>query len=131
MKFYFDYFYYRIFKLFIKERSDKGSRAIFFITMVEVCLFLGILQIALVFFCEKDGIELFLSYYSWLVLLVIFPVGFINYNMYRDRYNEFDDYWGNETKRRRVLKGLLMILTAIVAFGILFYSLSYLNKLKR
>ena len=114
MKFYFDYFYYRITKMFIKYPSDRGIRAILLISLIQSLLLISAIEICLPLFLEKGEIKQLLNQFVWVIAFVVFGLFFLNFLKYRGRYVEFNQHWQNELQAKKIIKGLLVILSLIV-----------------
>ncbi len=131
MKFYFDYFYYRIMKLFLRYPSDRGVRAITLISLMQSMLIISIIESSLPLFLRKDDIAMVLSQISWFILLVVLCLFFYNFQNYQGRYNEFDENWKSEANPKKAIKGLLIIISLLIPFVIYAYVTSRLYHITK
>jgi len=114
MKFYFDYFYYRIMKLFLNYPTDRGVRAIFLISLMQSMIVLSIIEGCLPIFLRKIEITELLGQIIWLIIFIVFGLFFINFLNYQGKYDKFDQHWKNESKSKKTTKGLLIILSLLI-----------------
>ncbi|MGZ3756021.1 MAG: hypothetical protein ACXVAY_20045 [Mucilaginibacter sp.] len=115
MNFYFDYFFYRISKLFRKYNGDQGARAIVAIAFIESALVLSIVQGSLCLFFDREVLLLFLAYIEWVIVFVVSFLSIINYLLFKGRYKEFDERWKNESKFKKRIKGALILISSVIA----------------
>jgi magnesium-transporting ATPase (P-type) len=125
MRFYFDYFYYRIMKLFLKYPTDRGVRAIFLISLMQSMIALSLIEGCLPFFLKKSEMAELLSQIIWLIVFIVFGLFFFNFLNYQGRYSEFDQHWQNESKAKKTIKGLLVIFSLLIPFVVYAYLTSW------
>lgn len=121
MRFYFDYFYYRVYKLFINYKSDGGSRALVFISLIQTFLILAIIEFYFIIFARNSLVE-FKRYIPSLIVFLVFILCVVNYFKYRGRYKEFDEFCRADSKSNKRIKGILMVLTVVLTFLIYNYA---------
>ncbi|RZL36236.1 MAG: hypothetical protein EOP00_29665, partial [Pedobacter sp.] len=96
MYFFFDYFYYRITKLFFKKDGRTGATAIVLISLMQtLSLWLITGDPILGYYLtidESDKYAKYIGYIGGLIFLIIF---FINYKKYNGKYNKFRFHWQN------------------------------------
>ena len=131
MKFYFDYFYYRIMKLFLKYPTDRGVRAIFLISLMQSMIVISLIEGCLPLFLGKSAIAEILSQIIWLIVFVVFGLFFFNFLNYQGRYNEFEHYWKNETQQKKTIKGLLIIISLLIPFVVYAYITSWVYHITK
>ncbi len=128
MKFYFDYFYYRVAKFFLKYPTDKGVRAISIISLMQSLIVLSMIEGCLPLFLGKIAIARILSKITWLIVFIVSGSFFFNYLKYPRRYSEFDQHWQNETQTKKIVKGLLIVISFIITFIVYAYVTSWLYR---
>ena len=111
MNSFFDYIYYRVCKVFFKWDGIDGHRALWAVTMIQTVL---IADFVLAFFAFTWGRASLFPYskilgYSVVGILIILAI--VNSRKYDGRYNEFDAQWKDEFKNRKLLKGILVIIS--------------------
>jgi len=131
MKFYFDYFYYRIMKFFFRYPTDRGVRAIFLISLMQSLIVISVVEGCLPLFLGKIEIAEILSQIIWVIGLVVFGLFFVNFLKYQGKYNEFEQHWKNEPKKTKTIKGLLIITSLLVPFLLYVYVTSRLYDLAK
>lgn len=123
---FFDYHYYRVAKFYYKRDGSDATTAIISVSSVQ-----GWLMVNLLIFLKQllFGSEKFK--YGWIFLtLIMILILFYNYRKYTNKYLEFRNKWVNEDKRKRSLKGFIIILTIIFAWSLLFMNLFLINIMK-
>lgn len=126
MKFYFDYFYYRITKFFSKYPADKGIRAICLIGLTQSLFILSVVELSLPLFLHKSEIKMILSHFIWLAAIVVFVSFFLGFLNYNGKYPEYERHWRYESKTQKSFKGAAILLSSIASFIIFDFVTSWL-----
>ena len=128
MKTFFEYFYYRIAKLNFK--GNKPERAIISVTMTQFMVMLNILMgIYLLIF--PDIRRKFNIYESIFIIILFFVIDFYNGKLYKGRYQEFEERWGQETRQKKIKKMFVIVLTIVVAFCLVFVNAWIFDRFKK
>jgi amino acid transporter len=126
MKFYFDYFYYRITKVFLRYPTDQGIRAISLIVLMQSLVIISIIEICLPMFFGKGEIIQILGQFSWVIALIVLVLFYLNFLNYRRKYMKLEQHWQNEPKAKKILRGVLMIISFPVPFVVYAYITSWI-----
>jgi len=129
MKFYFDYFYYRISELFIKTKRDRGTRAVVIISIAQSVLVLTLTLLLQPLVLKRSDIHHMLTRFPWFIALVVFLFSFYNFLKYRGRYHEFAAHWCNEPKQKRKLKGVVIVISLIVPLLVYCFVTNWLHHI--
>lgn len=126
IKNFFDYHYYRIAKFYYKRDGSDATTALISVAAVQGWIIVNILLFIKEFFFETEKFK-----YSWIFFILIM-VGIIFYNKkrYKDKYLQFREKWINEKKRQKAINGILVILTIIFAWSLIFINMIILNSFK-
>jgi putative Mn2+ efflux pump MntP len=108
MNLYFDYLYYRMYRSFYKYDGESGARALVLITGTQTMLIGEIILLLLKLKFTQQEIKEYSKIIAGTIVLGL-GVAFLimNYKRYYDKYNRFHDYWKNESKRTRQIKGVI------------------------
>jgi hypothetical protein len=111
--FFFDYIYYRLYKINVNKGEYQGVPAIIAVSLIQALLIGGVLiWIARIFFDRFETAP-----YSKLIanLGVVFYVILMVYNFskFNNKYPQCEAEWGNEPNATKRLKGWLVALVII------------------
>lgn len=124
MKYFFKKQYYYMSKYnkkIFKNWNGWESQAIISITMVEFLIILNILVgIYLAFSPETK--RKFNTYEIIIFLVLFFGLDYYNNKLYKGRFEEFDELWGNESKKNKIISMITIVLTIIIAWGLVFIN---------
>jgi len=124
MNFYFEYFYYRVCKLYFRFDGEDGTRALICVTLCQT----GLLASVIVFLLRQLYTKSELASYSKVTAsIVVFGaviLHIINFRKLNGRYNEFNTFWKDESPQLRIRKGFLVLLSFIVPW-LLFVFVSF------
>ena len=126
MKTFFEYLYYRIAKL---NFVNNFERAIISVTIVQ---FLVIINAFLIINLKLfNGVERkFKTYEIIIFLLLFFGLDYYNNKLYKGRFEEFDARWGNESKKKKIFNMIIIVLTIIIAWGLVFINAWIFGRFK-
>ncbi|KPH13812.1 hypothetical protein [Chryseobacterium sp. ERMR1:04] len=126
IKNFFDYHYYRIAKFYYKRDGSDATTALISVSSVQGWIIVNILLFIKEFFFETEKFK-----YGWIFfILIMVGIIFYNKNRYKDKYLQFRDKWINEKKREKAINGILVILTIIFAWSLIFINMIILNSVK-
>jgi len=114
MKFYFDYIYYRMYKAFFKWDGAGAYRALLGITMIQTLLFSEVVIVLIRIFFSHQQLKPFGKILAWSLLIIGIIFYILNYKAHKGKYNEYDSYWKAESENKKILKGILVILSLTV-----------------
>jgi hypothetical protein len=133
MNFYFDYVYYRISKLYLKYDKGRGVYGYLYILMTEGILLMDLLIFLERFFFTTQQIQGSKTIGPIIATISILPFGVFNYVKYilpKGKYEQFDNYWKNEPKAKRIIKGFLIFISLIIPW-LLQFLINPLNQCTR
>src|SRR5688572_11591556 len=114
MNFDFNYIYYRITKAYFKWDGRTGITGIVGITMIQVLLLMDMNAIFNVLFLSRNQTNDFVNFGKWVYLVLYFVLLGINYKKYSGQYNSFRAKWKEESKRQKVRKDVMVVLSLLV-----------------
>ena len=114
MKFYFDYIYYRVTKLYSKYPTDRGTRAIALIAMIQTASFLTVVESLLILSSNKGIMQLYLANLKWAFIFIVFGFGYFDFKKYIGQETLLEGYWKNDDKMKRRLKGICILISIIL-----------------
>jgi magnesium-transporting ATPase (P-type) len=118
-------------KLFLSYPSDRGVRAIFLISLMQSMIAMSLIEGCFPLFLEKSEMEALLKQIVLLISFVVLGFFFFNFLNYQGKYSEFDQNWKNETKSRKTIKGLLIIISLLIPFAVYAYVTSWVYQFVR
>jgi hypothetical protein len=123
MKSYIDYVYYRISKLYYKYDGGIGIYAMLVISLTEGLLVLDIFLFLEQFFFTKQQLQTSKLIGPIIVIVSIFPLSLFNYLRFvrpKGKYDVLNNLWKDESRIKRTIKGLLIFISLLVPWLILF-----------
>ena len=120
--FFFDYIYYRFYKLYYRWDGENGITALIGVSMIQCLIVFNIFLLGERFFYTKSQVALKGDSSIFAYIAVAFFIALLLYNgfKYRNKYNEFRDRWVEESQYNRKIKGILVLVTLIIPWVILF-----------
>jgi hypothetical protein len=117
MKTFFEYLYYRIAKLNFVKDFERATIS------VTVCQTLIIVNV--IFFLIYGPFEIHgkLNNYEYFGFLAIFfGLDYYNNKLYKGRFEAFDQKWGNEPKKDKIIGMIKVISFIILCWGLFFIN---------
>ena len=115
-RFFFDYIYYRITKTYFKWDGRTGGTAIVAISLIQALFVFDIMAIIARIFFDKLFFAPYTKAISPIAFILVFALGFFNYQKYNGTYNKFRSHWKDESETAQALKGLLVALSIFLPF---------------
>lgn len=127
MKDFFDYHYYRVAKYYYKRDGVDATTALISVSAVQAWILINIL----LFIKELFFQDINLKKYGWIIFLIVM-VGTLIYNniRYKNKYQELRNRWINENRKDKAINGLIVILTIIFSWLLIFFNLFMLKMIK-
>lgn len=120
MKNIFDYTYYRIAKFYFKRDGLEAFTALLTISLIYAFYLMDIFFLAkdLFFYAEKSNKVYLLE--KIVLLLILFLIYFYNKKRYKGKYFFFREKWSKESKSKKQIKGILVIIFILSPLLLLF-----------
>lgn len=127
MKDFFDYHYYRVAKFYYKRDGSDATTALISVSAVQGWLVINILLFIKELFFQD--IELT---YGWIVFLTVM-IGVLIYNKkkYKNKYSELRNRWIHENSKDKAINGLIIILTIIFSWLLIFINLLIVKMIQQ
>lgn len=127
MKDFFDYHYYRVAKFYYKRDGSSATTALISISAVQGWIIINIL----IFIKELFFQDINVKKYGWIIFLIVM-VSILIYNniRYKNKYQELRNRWINENRKDKTMNGLIIILTIIFSWLLIFINLFILKMIK-
>jgi len=119
---YLDYIYYRFTKAYMKWDGELGITGIMAVSLIVSFIIIDIYGIIhLTFFFEKYG-NSYKEEAKIIGILIMILIMIFFYNRYKGKYNEYCKMWDDESKKDKIINGILVILATLlpVAFPIIY-----------
>ncbi|WP_241310839.1 hypothetical protein [Chryseobacterium arthrosphaerae] len=122
---FFSYHYYRVAKFYYKRDGADATTALISVSAVQGWIIINILLFIKEILFNNEKLK-----YGWVVFLVVM-VGILFYNKkkYKNKYLELRSKWINEEKNNKIFNGILVILTIIFSWSLIFINLLILKKI--
>lgn len=125
---FFDYVFYRAYKLGVGRAKSPLAYASMIVSVMQ----------SLIIICLLSIIDFYTNYTHpdvWIYILVILTCYIINYYRYESNpwIDKMDEMWGGETENRKVTRGWLIVLlmAALVSAPLTFAKMGYKYKHKQ
>ncbi|GEN74255.1 hypothetical protein [Chryseobacterium lathyri] len=125
IKDFFDYHYYRVAKFYYKRDGADATTALISVSAVQTWIIINVLLFIKELFFQNEKLK-----YGWIVFLFIM-IGILIYNKrkYKNKYLELRNKWVSEKKKEKTVNGLIIILTIIFSWCLIFINLFILKKI--
>ncbi|MGK6343058.1 hypothetical protein ACMGDK_12520 [Chryseobacterium sp. DT-3] len=125
IKDFFDYHYYRVAKFYYKRDGADAATALISVSAVQTWIIINVLLFIKELFFQNEKLK-----YGWIVFLFIM-IGILIYNKrkYKNKYLELRNKWVSEKKKEKTVNGLIIILTIIFSWCLIFINLFILKKI--
>ncbi|AYZ10811.1 hypothetical protein EGY05_02120 [Chryseobacterium arthrosphaerae] len=122
---FFSYHYYRVAKFYYKRDGADATTALISVSAVQGWIIINILLFIKETLFNNEKLK-----YGWVVFLVVM-IGILFYNKkkYKNKYLELRSKWINEEKNNKIFNGILVILTIIFSWSLIFINLLILKKI--
>lgn len=123
MKDFFDYHYYRVAKFYYKRDGADATTALISVSAVQAWILINLLLFIKELFFQDIKLK-----YGWIIFLIIM-VGTLIYNniRYKNKYQQLRNRWINENRKDKATNGLIIILTIIFSWLLIFFNLFILK----
>ena len=126
MTFYFDYIYYRFYKVFYKWDGEEGNRALLSITAIQTMLVFDLAYLIMRVLYSPDVLKPYAKGIGISVICLGIAIYVRNYRIYTGRYHFLHEHWKHESRAIGFYKGLLIF--ASILFPILLvYLIDYIT----
>jgi hypothetical protein len=116
MKRFFEYFFYRIAKLNFKKDYILAAMSV---TGVQ---FIILLNFYLFIISSFDTIGKGSGNETLIISILFFALAFYNYRLYDGKYRVFDERWKNESKKKKIVGMIIVILFIILSCSLFFVN---------
>lgn len=116
MKNYFDYMYYRFTQAYFKWDGRTGATGIFAIVMIQILFIINLHACFNLFFLTRSQTQDYVSVLKLIYSLIFIFLCVVNFKKYDGRYNELRSKWKDETKSKRILKGIFIIFSLVFSW---------------
>jgi len=118
---FFEYHYYRVAKFFFKRDGTNALSALLSVSSVEFWIILNILIFFESLLFEHHKRKLFL-YEKVFIFILFSAVIYYNYRKHHKQYLKYRERWKDEPKKKSVLNGIIVILTLLISWGLIFIN---------
>ncbi|MGV2449779.1 hypothetical protein [Chryseobacterium sp.] len=127
MKDFFDYHYYRVAKFYYKRDGSDATTALISISAVQGWLVINILLFIKELFFQDIKLK-----YGWIIFLAVM-IGVLIYNKkkYKNKYSELRNRWIHENSKDKAINGLIIILTIIFSWLLIFINLLIVKMIQQ
>lgn len=116
---FFDYIYYRLAKLYFKTDDKNSIAPIALITLTQIFICIDLFSLFFSGILSKAFNKPTLGLSKFLYVIMAFILLIYNYRRYKDKFNSFNERWNEESKRLKIIKGImiLMFITLVISFS--------------
>lgn len=116
---FFDYHYYRVAKFYFKRDGVTAITALISVSSIQVWIILNVLL-----FLEglyPSAVDNF-KYSRVIYFSVVIGVILYNKIRYKNKYLEYRNRWNDESKGRKKINGIIIILTILISWCLIFIN---------
>lgn len=124
-EFFFDYVYYRVCRFYLERDGKNGFTASLVVSLSQ--LLIGHIIVILFFhlcLSQKLFSYLFITYKP-VYYIILFAVIIFNSFAYRNKYDLYDEHWGDESERKQIWGGVYVIGSVVLWFGLLILLINW------
>jgi hypothetical protein len=123
----FAYFFYRVNSLWLKVGYKNAEHVSGILSLLQVSLMLNIWIIFYTSFFVSVQEYKMPKYIYFLGIILVIILQFINAKLYSNNYYIYHSKWKNETRKQRIIKGIVIVLlTLTIPFiGIVYLAVRY------
>lgn len=126
MKSFFEYFYYRMYKL--KGNNNSWEMPLLGLSVTQFMLIVNIVFLLIYgplnIKGNLSGIE------KGVLIILFFGLQFYNYKVYNPKIEQFDIKWGSENKRQKTIGMIKIILFIAFSWGFIFINAYIFDRYK-
>lgn len=118
---FFEYHYYRVARFFFKRDGTNALSALLSVTSIQFWILVNLFLLLQSLLVEHHARKLF--FYEKAGLFILF-IGLVYYNhaKYSKNYLKYRERWQDESKNQKVLNGIVVVMTFILAWGLIFIN---------
>ncbi len=122
----FDYIYYRTYCIYKYKWKDDDSK-IYSITLVTLLQSLNLISALFMYiYINSEKLKLETSY-TIILFFIVLALNFLRYRDNKNGFSKLSDKWNIEAKRKRVVKGCIIIFYILISIGV-FIKLAFLSS---
>lgn len=111
---WFDYVYYRSSLGYRFLRDDTSFSPMLVVVSIQALFIIDIFALSLKVLANQGFVDRTSELRTSIVVVLTLFLIYINNNRYAGRFDQLHEKWKHESRRRRVLKGILVFLTFIL-----------------
>ena len=110
----FDYAFYKMVKVYKRWDGYDGDTAKWGLVLIQMMVILDILSIPYLELFNKAERQAFNKY--GVIIIIVLGIGLyiINSIRYKGRYYSLDEKWKNETRKQKIIRGILVVLMMLI-----------------
>lgn len=111
-----DYIYYFFQKTYNKIDKQDSFTSLCAVSLFEVSTIFFIIIITIRFLFEKNKIAYFSKEISYSGVLLFVILVYVNHKIYKNQFALLEEKWGQESRSKKLLKGIGVILLVTIPF---------------
>lgn len=114
-KFFFDYFYYRLYSINKNKGEYQGVPAAVVVSLVQILLVSALIGVTVRSFYDRSLTSPYAMRITNITCGLFICMCFFNYQKIKNRYEQFAILWQNESRFEKNIKGVVMILVIFLS----------------
>ena len=110
----FDYAFYKMVKVYKRWDGYDGDTAKWGLVLVQIMVILDVLSIPYLELFNKAERQAFNKYGVIIIFVLGIGLYIINSIRYKGRYFSLDEKWKNETRKQKIIRGVLIVLMMLI-----------------
>ena len=119
MNFFFEYIYFRVAKFYFKWDGKGGATAIAAVCSIQMTMAFNV-YLFMLRIINDTHLRKIHALEKCAVLLFFSLIFYYNYRKHQNNYNKYRNYWKDEILIKKRIKGLLVILSLLFPWTLLF-----------
>jgi ABC-type branched-subunit amino acid transport system permease subunit len=113
--FFFDYFYYRLYSLNKNKGEYQGVPAAVVVSLVQILFVSALIGVAIRAFYDRSVTSPYAKGITYITCCLFIYMCFLNYQKFKNNYEQFAILWKNESRFEKMIKGVVMILVIFLS----------------
>jgi hypothetical protein len=112
----FDYMYFRIAQFYVKieKHSKVYTSASIAVTLTQFLIIIDTVGTVLLVNYSQDNRAIIIRNSFTISLFLLAALNIYNYKKYYNVYDKYNEKWGSENKKRRVLMGIVLVILFVI-----------------
>ena len=117
--FFFDYIFYRVAKVYMKWDGSNAVTAQISVSLIQTLILVAPLLLITRLLYERSVTSQYSKEIAYAAVAILFLFMLLNYQKYRHKYEELNEYWKNEEQKIKQVRGVMVLLVHVLPLAML------------